>query len=144
MADPLSVASGIVGLLAAAGKVVEVLGPYISAAKDTPKIARAVNSEVVYFRIMLSALQALLDNLDTASSYRKQLIKIPDLQLMLTDGIFMFSELEASVLKITQSGSDRLVTRMQWARKEKDLAAALVRVEAFKNTTLMFLNMLQW
>jgi len=44
--DPLSVAASIAGLLSAAGAVVKVLTPYVAAARDTPKLAVQINSEI--------------------------------------------------------------------------------------------------
>ncbi|KAF5498228.1 hypothetical protein CGCF413_v007342 [Colletotrichum fructicola] len=143
MSDPLSVISAIVGIVAAAGKVVEVLGPYVSAAKDTPKIARSVHSEVVNSRIILSALHSLLDNLSMVPRSRTLLVPIDDLITVFTNGVLIFNELEESVLKITQSGGDRLMARMQWVRKEGDFSAFIIRLQAFKDTTLLLLNILQ-
>ncbi|KAJ0375833.1 hypothetical protein COL26b_005984 [Colletotrichum chrysophilum] len=139
MSDPLSVISAIVGILAAAGKVVEVLGPYVSAAKDTPKIARSVHSEVVNSRIIF-----LLDNLSMVPRSRTLLVPIDDLITVFTNGVLIFNELEESVLKITQSGGDRLMARMQWVRREGDFSAFIIRLQAFKDTTLLLLNILQW
>ncbi|KAI8240351.1 modin [Colletotrichum sp. SAR 10_99] len=143
MADPLSIASSIVGILAAAGKLIEILGPYISAAKDTPKIAVSVHAEVVNSRIILSALHSLLDNLGAASRNRALLVSIDDLIAVFTNGVFIFSELEGSVSPMGLSGTDRIRARMQWARKESELSGILTRLQAFKNTTLLLLNILQ-
>ncbi|KAH0422264.1 modin [Colletotrichum camelliae] len=143
MSDPLSVISAIVGILAAAGKVVEVLGPYVSAAKDTPKIARSVHSEVVHSRIILSALHGLLDNLSLMPGSRTDIVQLDDLITVFTNGVLIFNELEESVLKISQAGGDRLMARMQWVRKEGDFSAFITRLLTFKATTLLLLNILQ-
>ncbi|KAI8161833.1 hypothetical protein K4K49_013265 [Colletotrichum sp. SAR 10_70] len=144
MSDPLSIISAIVGILAAAGKVVEVLGPYVSAAKDTPQIASSVHAEVFNSHIILRALHGLLDNLGTASSSRMTLIPIDDLIAIFTNGVLIFSELEESVLKISQSGGDRFTVRMQWIRRKDDFTALLLRLQAFKSTIMCLLSILQW
>ncbi|KAI8232623.1 hypothetical protein K4K53_005037 [Colletotrichum sp. SAR 10_77] len=107
MSDPLSVISAIVGIVAAAGKVVEVLGPMVPRS-------------------------------------RTLFVPIDDLITVFTNGVLIFNELEESVLKITQSGGDRLMARMQWVRKEGDFSALIIRLQAFKDTTLLLLNILQW
>ncbi|KAF9872787.1 modin [Colletotrichum karsti] len=143
MADPLSVAASIVGILAAAGKVIEIMGPYMSAVRDTPKIAVSVHSEVVNSRIVLSALHGLLDNLSTTSINRKLLVSIDDLVAVFTNGVFIFSELESSVSPMNLGASDRIMARMQWARKEGKLSAILERLHTFKETMMLLLNILQ-
>lgn len=146
MADPLSIASAIVGILAAAGQVIKVLGPYVSAAKDTPMTAASVRSEVVNFRIILSAFQGLLDNLNITAGTRTGLVPIDDLIIVLTDGVLIFSELEASVSSLDATGTERpsLTLRIQWARKEKELSAIVNRLQSFKGSILLLLNILQW
>lgn len=57
--DPLSVAASIAGPLSAAGAVVKVLTPYIAAARETPKLAVQINSEIQNITIILSSLQSL-------------------------------------------------------------------------------------
>lgn len=146
MADPLSIASAIVGILSAAGQVIKILGPYVSAARDTPMTAATVRSEVINFRILLSALQGLLDNLDVATGARTSLVAIDDLVLVLTDGVLIFSELEASVSSLNATGTGRpsLSLRMQWVRREKELSAIVNRLQSFKSSVLLLLNILQW
>lgn len=139
MSDPLSIASAIVGILAAAGKIIEVLGPYVSAAKDVPEIATMVHSEVVNSRIMLSALKSLLSNLSSASRTRKLLISIDDLIAVVTNGVLLFSALEGSV-----ASNDDWKSRLHWARKEGHFSAILAKLQAFKSTTVLLLNILQW
>ncbi|KAL2205613.1 hypothetical protein CC79DRAFT_1371416 [Sarocladium strictum] len=145
MADPLSIASAIVGILSAAGQVIKILGPYVSAAKDTPMTASTVRSEVINFRILLSALQGLLNNLDAATGARTSLVAIDDLVLVLTDGVLIFSELEASVSSLDATGTGRpsLSLRIQWVRKEKELSAIVNRLQSFKGSVLLLLNILQ-
>ncbi|KAL2883097.1 hypothetical protein SGCOL_001284 [Colletotrichum sp. CLE4] len=143
MADPLSIASSIVGILAAAGKVIEILGPYMSAVKDTPKIAVSVHTEVISSRIILSSLHGLLENLGVASRSRTSLVPIDDLITVFTNGVLIFSELERSVSPMNLAGINGIKLRMQWVRKEGDFVAMLDRLKGFKNTTLLLLNILQ-
>ncbi|CAI0648850.1 unnamed protein product [Colletotrichum noveboracense] len=144
MADPLSIASSIVGILAAAGKITDVLGPYISAVRETPRIAVSVHSEVVGSRIILSALHGLLQTLSAASRSRTLLVPIDDLIAVFTNGVLIFSELESSIMPICLDGADRIIGRMHWTRASGKLSDLLSRLQAFKQTTLLLLNILQW
>ncbi|KAH9227967.1 hypothetical protein K456DRAFT_888649 [Colletotrichum gloeosporioides 23] len=143
MADPLSIASSIVGILAAAGKITDVLGPYISAVRETPRIAVSVHSEVVGSRIILSALHGLLQTLSAASRSRTLLVPIDDLIAVFTNGVLIFSELESSIMPICLDGADRIIGRMHWTRASGKLSDLLSRLQAFKQTTLLLLNILQ-
>ncbi|KAI8274286.1 modin [Colletotrichum sp. SAR 10_98] len=144
MADPLSIASSIVGILAAAGKITDILGPYISAVRETPRIAASVHSEVVGSRIILSALHGLLQTLSAASRSRTLLVPIDDLIAVFTNGVLIFSELESSITPICLDGADRIMGRIQWTRASGKLSDLLSRLQAFKQTTLLLLNILQW
>src|SRR2546423_7396138 len=140
--DPLSAAASIVGILAAAGKVIEILGPVVAALKDASKSATTTYSEVNNSRIILSALQTLLNNLNTASRKRTALIPIDQLVAVLTDGVILFSELEALVLPLgTSSGHVR--SRIQWARREGTFASLISRLQSFKSSITLMLNILQ-
>ncbi|KAJ0383468.1 hypothetical protein COL922a_010435 [Colletotrichum nupharicola] len=144
MADPLSIASSIVGILAAAGEITDILGPYISAVRETPRIVASVHSEVVGSRIILSALHGLLQILSAASRSRTLLVPIDDLIAVFTNGVLIFSELESSITPICLDGADRIMGRMQWTRASGKLSDLLSRLQAFKQKTLLLLNILQW
>ncbi|KAK3987467.1 hypothetical protein QBC44DRAFT_400099 [Cladorrhinum sp. PSN332] len=147
MSDPLSIAASIAGLISVALTVGKALGPYVSAARDTPKIAIQVHAETQAATIILSALQNLTNNLDAVSRSRAALIQVDYLITVLTNGVLIFSELEACVgdlpvpdLSITGLG---LRSRLGWARKETALDGLLSRLEGFKSSISTILNILQ-
>jgi hypothetical protein len=141
--DPLSIAASILGILAAAGKVVEILGPVVSTLKDTTNNAAIVYTEVKSSRIIVSSLKKLLDGLEQTPRSRRELIKLDDLRATLTDGVFLFDELEAIVLQLDTS-TDYWRTRIQWLRKEKALTSLLSRLQCFKSSISIMLNIIQW
>ncbi|KAK0705666.1 hypothetical protein B0H67DRAFT_523585 [Lasiosphaeris hirsuta] len=146
--DPLSVVASITGLLSAAGAVARVLGPYIAAARDSaPKIAVQVNSEVQSATIILSALQSLAQNMASVRAQRAAIVQIDHVVAVLTDGVLIFSELEAAVgsLSLGDFSITRLAlrSRLQWARKETDFASLLARLEGFKSSIALILDIFQ-
>ena len=141
--DPLSIASSVVGLLAAAGKIIEILKPVISTLKDSAKTATIIHSEVNSSRIILSALQVLFRDLDAAPCRRRDLIQIDQVIATLTDGVLLFSELEALVTRLGPA-TESLLTRIEWARKEKTLNILVARLQNFKGSISVILNILQW
>ncbi|KAH8892573.1 hypothetical protein GQ53DRAFT_685934 [Thozetella sp. PMI_491] len=145
--DPLSVAASITGLLTAAGEVAKVLGPYVSAVKETPKIAAQVHSEVQAANIILSALKNLTTNLGSVRVQYAALIQVDQVIAVLADGVLLFSELETAVgsLPAFEPTSPRLpiLSRIQWARKEAALTGCLTRLQGFKSSTALILSILQ-
>jgi len=134
-------------LVSAAGAVAKVLGPYIAAARDTPKIAAEVSAEVQATTVILSALQALAGNLASVPVRHAILIRVDRLVAVLTNGVLVFSELEASVNSLPSAEPSitplALRPRLQWARKETELAGLVSRLNGFKLSILLILTILQ-
>ncbi|KAF4439265.1 Ras family, other [Fusarium austroafricanum] len=84
--DPLGAIASVAGIAAAAGEVVKILGPYITAAKDAPKIAAQLSSEALATQIILSALDQLTDSCSTENANYASLIRADQLMAVLTDG----------------------------------------------------------
>lgn len=146
MADPLSVAASVAGLLSAAGYIAKVHGPSIAAARDTPKIWAEVNS-VVQATIILSAFQKLANSMASIPARHAALVRLDQLVAALTNGVLIFSELEVSVgsLPLAEPSITRLAlrTRLQWARKETELADLVTRLQGFKLSISRILTTLQ-
>jgi hypothetical protein len=122
----LETAASIIGILAAAGKIAETLGPIVSAFPDVTKHTASVLSEVNNSRIILAALQRYLDDLSMSPRLRRELIQVEQLVATLTDGVLLFSELEELVFRLTGATT---VNRMRWA---------------MKSSITVMLNILQW
>src|ERR1041385_173266 len=129
MADPLSVGASIVGLLAAAGKIIEVLSPVVSSVKNVPRLAASLKSEAERVRLALATLQRLLEQVELMPLARTALIQVDDILTILTDGVQILSELEILVDSLAFDTSRHtqppLTTRIRWARKEKDASTIL-------------------
>ena len=140
----LEVAASIIGILAAAGKVAETLGPYVSAWKDSTKAVTASLAEVNNITTILSALQGLLDDLSANPQKRKALIQVDQLIAALTDGVLIFSELEALVAHGLHNPKFTLSDQMSWAWKHKEVDSLVARLQRFKSSISVMLNILQW
>jgi cell division control protein 24 len=141
--DPLSVAASIAGLLTATHEVGKILGPYVSAARETPPITSRVHAEVQSASVILSALQTLTNNLASVPAQRAALIQVDQIVTILTDGVLLFSELEAALRFIPSQDplGPRLPlrSRLQWARKENAFVALLTRLQSFKSSISLIL-----
>ena len=146
MADPLSVAASVAGLLTAAAAICKVLAPYASAVRDTPQIALQVRAEIEEASIFLGTLQGLASNLVTLPTQRTLLIQVDHVMAILTNGVLVFSDLEACVGDLPTpdvSSTSPFRRRLQWTRKESDLKPILSRLQGFKASVSMILGILQ-
>lgn len=145
--DPLSVTASIAGLLTAVHEVVKILGPFVSAAGSVPQIAFKVLSEVQNTKTILTAVKNLIVNINAKSFKHASLIKVDQIVTILTDGVMIFSELESAagclLLSVPTSQLLQLRCRLQWARKEGIFTSLLGRLESFKNSLSLILDILQ-
>ncbi|KAM0425952.1 hypothetical protein ACHAPT_008891 [Fusarium lateritium] len=138
MADPLSIAASIVGLVAAAGKVYGVLSHFVSTAADAPSSAASVLGSVEEMKLTLSSVQSLIDSLDSLHPSRKALIQLDHLSIVITHSVLTISELESLVCP-----KDGLMHRLRWAWSEKKVMGLLPRLESQKNSLSLMVAVLQ-
>ncbi|EXL94505.1 hypothetical protein FOIG_12700 [Fusarium odoratissimum NRRL 54006] len=147
MADPLSVAASIAGLISITVEAVKFLSPYVSASKRTPHIAAHVYSEVQSTQVILIGLQNLTKNLGSIKAQHAALIGVNQVIAILTDGVLLYSELQNELRSLPgQEDIDERLTlrgRLLWARKESTFVTLLQRLQSFKSSTSLVLMILQ-
>jgi hypothetical protein len=140
----LEVSAAIIGILAAAGQVAKTLEPVVSAFVHAPEYANTILTEVKHTRAILSGLQSLFDDLHTSPRRRKELIRVDALVAALTDGVLLFSELEALVDQLGEVEPEATVRiRTKWARHKSELDALVSRLLSFKISINLVLSILQ-
>lgn len=144
--DPLSVAGAMVGILVAAGKVAGIVHHIVSSAKDAPKVATSIYSEVKTVRTILSSLQRLLPNLESAPPDRPALIHLDQLIATFMDGVLIFSELEALLgpLELPAGVKFQRKGHLHLASRKKDILDLLGRLQRYNISISLMLNILQW
>lgn len=146
MADPLSIAASLAGLISVTIELGKILSPYVSATKETPQIALRVCSEIQSTQAILAGLQKLTGNLAWVKIQHATLISVDQLVAILTDGVLIFSELEDLIQSLIPRGSaDQrlpLLVRLQWVREEGTLNSLLTRLQAFKSSMNLMLVIL--
>ncbi|KAF4457352.1 cell division control protein 42 [Fusarium austroafricanum] len=138
MADPLSIAASIVGLLAAGGKVCEVLSTFINSTVDAPNSAAAALQNVEHMNLTLHSIQSLIDSLDTIDRSRKSLIQLDHLSIVVTHAVLTISELESIICR-----EDSLMNRLRWVWNEKKVLTLLPRLETQKTSLSLMVTILQ-
>lgn len=145
--DPLSAIASVAGIAAAAGEIIKILGPYVTAGKDAPKLAAQLSAEALATQAILSGLERLANEISTSNVTYASLIQVDQLIAVLTDGVLIFSDLETLLGTLPPpeptSPGFRLWAPMQWVRKKGSLAAIYTRLQSFKLSISCILSILQ-
>jgi hypothetical protein len=151
MADPLSVAASIIGILGAAAKITETVQPLISNTRNAPKLALQVYREVNSVRMVLASLETVLKDLGTPSAQTTaRHIQVDYVVVLLTDGVLLFSELDALLapLKAPDTGQSNpqmpLRQRALWATKKGDISVIIGQMQNFFAALSAMFNMFHW
>lgn len=151
--DPLSAIASVAGIITAASEAIKILGPYIGAAKDAPKLAAQLHSELLATRTILTGLQNLAQRFSTSPgnttaipSYAP-LIPVDHVIASFTDGVLLFSELDGILrtLPALEGGNTgvRALSSWQWVRKKSAMSTICTRLQAFKVNVNCILTVLQ-
>ena len=139
--EVLGVAASIVGILAAAGKICEILVPIASSLGDKHN-AKAIWSEVDSTRMILLSLQQLVNNLETVYLDHVDMVQVSNLRATLNEGNSLFSEVESLVSQLGTAEDRR--SQMRWARQSGKVVSLISRMQGFKLTISVMLSILQW
>ena len=141
--DPLSVAASVVGLLAAAGKMAQLLRK-LTAMADAPALARVVLAEMNDTTAALSQLQEYLNGTNHVNSDRKKFILLEHVVATLTGAVTTYSELEAIIIAIRIDPAMSAFDRLKWSNKENEIRGIVQRMQNHKNSLTLMLSILQW
>lgn len=143
MADPLSVVASVVGLLAAGAKLASLLSKTASLA-DAPSSAQAVLTEMREISAALQYLQQFLNGLMNVPAGRQQYILVEHLEGTLTGCVTTYDELGVFLDELKIDPSDMgVLDRFKWARKEKEVANIVQRLQNHKSSLNLMLTILQ-
>ncbi|KAK3305598.1 ras family-domain-containing protein [Chaetomium strumarium] len=137
MADPLSVAASVVGLLAAAGKVGSVLRQFVGAVADAPQSAQAALAAVEEMQLGLAMIQELIDTVSSLPSRRRVLLRLDHIVIVLTNCVLTMSELESLVC--IKAG---ITDRFSWVAAEKRVKDLLSQLESQKTSLSLMVTVL--
>ncbi|KAF4969837.1 hypothetical protein FSARC_2995 [Fusarium sarcochroum] len=142
MADPLSTAASVVGLLTAAAQISKVLANVISKARHAPEECGRIKNEVDDIRNILAPLQLFILGTRRASRSRTSLIMVEQVVATLAACVTTFSELDTFATALENDVDMGILDRLKWASKDKVIKAVLVRLESHKNSLTLMLTIL--
>jgi len=137
--DPLSIAMAVVGLLAAAGKVGELL-EVLSGMRNAPQTVKDILAEVLHTEVALRSIQRLLKRLDY-SNQRRGLIQIDELRVTLADAMLVFSSFEVF---LTSLPLGKAWTMASWPKYSKPIKEHMAKIQRYKLSLTLMLTILQW
>jgi hypothetical protein len=134
MADPISIVTGVVGLIKASCDITKLLTNIIGSVKDAPAQAAFAVADISETRTILSQLQNFLLRFETADKSRTALVQVDQLVDVISGCVATFSEFEAVLDKI--AGSDMtLAGRAKWALwDEEKISCLLARLQRHKSS----------
>ncbi|KAL8647561.1 MAG: hypothetical protein Q9226_006380 [Calogaya cf. arnoldii] len=141
MADPLSIAAGVIGIATAATQISSLLIDFTRTSKEAPQTAHAVLMEVNDTRSTLSHLQPYLLGNEHPDSSRSQLLPVDQVVTIMSGCVLTFSELELLLDGLKTEGMG-ILDRAQWARKEKAIDNLVQRLQNHKASLSLILHVL--
>ena len=141
MADPLSVAASIAGLLALSGSIISILRSVDSSRTSRPYLVPLARSEITNVRTVIQAINKVIAA--NQRSDRESFIIVEDFLFTLTDMALTMLELE-KLLKGVQGDKNALLRTARWMARERDVHDLLQRLGNQKATLALMLNILQW
>jgi hypothetical protein len=144
MADPLSFAASIVGLLTVAGRVVHSFADVAKTVKNAPKNCEQTRAEVAEIRGILSQLQLFILGVASPSTSRTSLIMVEHVVVTLVVCVTTFSDLDRFVELLEKLKSGRVRSRFRWVVMEKELGGILSRLQLHKTSLSLILSILSW
>jgi len=144
MADGLSIAASVAGLIHVAEKVIR----FISTMTDASSTTRSVLAEVHAFHAIFHQLQDFISNFSEGSEARKSRIYVDQVVTILAGCVCAFSELEKELetLKTDGSSSSGLNAwdSAKWARKYQNLGRILAELQRHKSSLNLMLSVYTW
>jgi len=111
---------------------------FFSGIDDASQPTRSVLNTVNETKLVLEAIQHLIETIASVSSWRRTLIRLDHLALTLSNRILTLSELESVVVV-----ADGILERINWIRAESKVARLVPRLESQKTSLVLIVTVLQ-
>lgn len=127
MADPLSIAASVVGLVSVAGKINAAITSFVFGIADVPESAQAALTAVDAMRLTLVSVRQLMTKLSQMPRERKEMIHVNHLVVLFREAILSLSELEAIICPTSARVGEKTWTwdTVKWLLEEKRITAAV-------------------
>ena len=144
MADPLSVAASVVGLITAAVQISKTIANIVERSRKAPKECLDARLEVDSIRTILSELQLFVLGASKASRARTSLLLIEQIVTILAACVTTFSDLDVFVDTLDSDEKLGLLDKLRWASKAKALSEIIAKLQMRKSSLTLMLTILTW
>ena len=141
MADPLSFAAGVIGVLTAAAQVSSLLAKFTKSTSNAPAQARRVLIEVDSVSGILSHLHSFVIRNEWEDASRTSLLRVDQIVTIISGCVLTFSELE-KLMDDLQTDGMSILDRLKWVRKEAEIEALIQRLQHHKASLSLILEVL--
>ncbi|KAK5632258.1 hypothetical protein RRF57_007972 [Xylaria bambusicola] len=143
MADPLSIAASVAGLIALSGNIYKIIGYFVEHAAHPPQSAHALLLSVSEMRMVLKSVSDLIDDFLKYPPKRRALVRLDHLIICLTQAVLSFSELEKFVNPWATRTQRSLWQRWKLASQDERISRFNTRLQENKLSISLVLNILQ-
>ena len=143
MADPLSIAASIIGILTAAQSISKCMAKLVSKIKNAPEEFLELKSTIDTIHIVLSKLQNLLLGQANIHHSRSTLVFVDQIVIVLSGCVKGLSDLDVLVRSLENEGIDAL-NRLRWLAKSAEIKSHLEKLEMQKTSLTLLLTILTW
>ena len=131
MADPISISSGIAGLISLAGLVLGQCYSYGCAVADAPSEAKMLASELTNLSGVLVGIQGFVNSTDDGNSYINILPVLQGCEQTLQDALDRLSAVSATG---RHTSLKRTINRFAWPLRKSETMALIMSIERRKQT----------
>jgi len=146
MADPFSIATGVLGLVGTAATVVKFLDTVKSTVQDVPRSIAWTLAEINDVHSAVARLHSLFEHIESVPNAARALIAIQDAAVAIAELVNSFDQL-VELLKpfgMLNLALLKAWDKMKWILKQDDIARAVMRIQTRKGSLTLMLNILQW
>ena len=142
--EPVSVATSVVGLLGAAGKITTVLYDLVTKITDAPSLARTAVAEISDITAALGQLQAYVLGTADPDPARSNLLLLKQVLATLSGCVITLSELEAIIDGMVIVPKMGFFDSTKWSLKEPEIKSIVQRLQNSKSSLTLMLTILHW
>ncbi|KAF8252409.1 hypothetical protein K440DRAFT_687158 [Wilcoxina mikolae CBS 423.85] len=143
MADPLSIAASVAGLLALSSKIIHALCSFTKSAVEVPQSVSRVNAEVQMVSAVFGQVQRLILS-DRGELDEERFLSIPLHSLVdtLTGCVVIFSNLERYIDEIGGLAMPALWERVKWVKRESEIEGLMQDLQRHKLSLNLMLSII--
>ncbi|KAF5564927.1 modin [Fusarium napiforme] len=143
--DPLSIASGVAGLLTVSAAVIKTFETVKTSIKDCPRTVFWAHAETKEINWAIKRLKSLIDDPDSVPKAARMSVGLHDATVTISELIKTCDQLISTLKPLDNDGKVVLARwdRVKWLRVQDDVVKYIRQIQAHKGSVTLILNILQ-